>query len=293
MLMWGLMGFPPRRKLMAPEASPSFDWDRQLEDLGPYLEEQGGVVHVWTGPSGPVSSFARALRSLMANGEWKRPWTSVQIDNMNPETHYLSDVVRQIARSVGIELPSSDGSTANIEVGTNIEAGGDVDVSDNVILVAADPYDRAEALSKRLDSLESALRRELRTRRVALVVLNAHDFDPRNLRTLQKELWGARLRALTDLGLLLVDISDPLVLLSKKIDYWPPPPNLTLDLPDMYGEAERASAARDLGAFAVEAGLADTPEQGKEFARQILSLSHNVAQVYTNVAIAVAARGKQ
>src|SRR5438128_2284243 len=117
---------------------PLIDWKREYERLDPYLRSVGGVVQIRTPAESPASAFTKALRSHMEHQSWQRRWQTIQIDGNNAATHYLSDMVTQFERSLGLSAETPLASKPTIQVASNIEAAGNVEISDISVNVAPD-----------------------------------------------------------------------------------------------------------------------------------------------------------
>jgi hypothetical protein len=262
-------------------ALPIIDWRRELEQLAPFLAEKGGVVQVQASDSAPASTFAKAIRRSMANEPWPQPWRSVQIEEINPNTHYLEDVVLQLERSLALEAaPVVAGSGGSVEVVKDVRAQA-VYVSDVSIEYAEDEYSRAHRSLARLDHVADALRHRLAKERVALIVLNSHAYDRQALVRFRTLLWDERLQALTDAGLLLIDIGDRSDGAGAE---WPPPPDLVLQIPERFDDASRAHAREDLAQLALDEEIVSTAGEAQVFARTLLASCDTVRELHARLA---------
>src|SRR5580704_18026136 len=97
------------KEKMTDIAARIIDWRSQMSALEPHLKGLGGVIQIRLGNDSPGSAFARALRFAMKDGEWPFPWSSVQIDYENTNTHYISDMVQQIRKTAElvVEAPAA------------------------------------------------------------------------------------------------------------------------------------------------------------------------------------------
>lgn len=265
---------------MTPPPIPPIDWRRQFRDLAPYLADRGGVVRVLGSEASPASTFSKAIRHLMDGDQWARPWSCVQIDARNSNTHYLEDIVAQLERSLELDLDTAGPiAGGGVQLGTQIEAQT-VEISHNEILYQEDDYTRARRSLARLDRLADAIRGRLETERIALLFLGSHTYDRGTLSGF-RSLWDQRLEALTELGLLLIDISDP----SRDCGPdWPPPPDLLLDLPERFDEVTRVDAHADLAKLALDEGIAATADAAEMFATTLLGTSDTIRDVYAGLA---------
>jgi hypothetical protein len=271
-------------------ADQIIDWRSQLAALDPYLKGLGGVVHIRLGQESPGSAFARALRSAMRTGSWPYPWSAVQIDYGDPNTHYISEVVSQIRISTGLQLPQPDTPAPEVSVGigTDIKARGNVTVKDINVVVGSDRETPA-SLAANIDQLCTALRDLMTHRRVALIFMDSHQYARRELTGIRRILWESKLESLIEHGLLVLDFSNPQS--AADSDIWPPDPCLAIDLQDKYDDSSRASAAEDIAKLARDNGFAQSAEEAKGFAEGILLTSYNIRDMYARLGLCVAARG--
>lgn len=260
------------------------DWRNELNSLADRFADRGGVVHVTTSPGSGASTFAKAIRHRLTVGEWERPWVSVQIDSVNPSTHYLEDIVVQLQRSIA---PGQPGTLVHghpsIQVGTGIVASA-VELSDIAVFYNEDAFSQSSRASARIEQLSELVRGVFPARRIALIFLNSHEHDRRVLHRVRTMLWDPVLRDLVADGLLLIDISDP----ASVTEHWPPEPDLVIQLPEHFGEAARAQAEDDLATIAMEEGLYGAEEPARAFASTTLALCDNVSEMYSRLGRAVA-----
>lgn len=264
---------------MSSTAVPRIDWRRQVADLEPFLAERGGVVRVAVSADSPASTFVKVVRQLMAGGDWERPWISVQIDPDNPNTHYLDDIVAQLAFSLGIEdeLALDRG---RIVVGSYNRAEK-VEVKNVKILHQENEAERSRRMLGGLRKVADAIEERLQTERVGLVFLNSHTYDQRMLARLRNRLWDERLDEMTEMGLLLIDVSDPDRCRGSD---WPPDQDLLLELPERFDDGARADAEADLATLALDEGIATDASTAEMFAKTLIQSSDRVGDLYNGLA---------
>jgi hypothetical protein len=270
-------------------AVPRIDWRQQFQALEPYFADRGGVVRVQVTDASPASNFSKAIRQLMVGGQWTHPWRCVQVDAQNSNTHYLEDVVVQLERS--LELGTETASLVAggvVQVGTGITAHS-VEISNVEISHQEDDYVRAHRSHARLDRVADAIKERLETERIGLLFLNSHTYARDTLSRFRKQLWDPRLQALTDSGLLLIDISDP----SRGCGPdWPPDPDLLLDLPERFDDASRLDAHADLAKLALAEAIAANADEAGMFATTLLNTSDTIRDVYAGLARMLARRAE-
>jgi hypothetical protein len=259
---------------------PPIDWRQQLKGLEPYLAQRGGVVHVRVSEHSPASIFSKVIRHLMNGETWDRPWQHVQLDVQNSNTHYLEDIVAQMDHSLELGLGGLDGDRGIVQVATNIEAKK-VEVSNVDISIQEDDYVRFRRSLARIDRVTDAIQRRLQTARIALIFLESHAYDRKTLSRFRTMLWDDRLDAMTSLGLLLIDISDPSCGCGPN---WPPDSDLVLNLPERYDDATRPDAHADLAELALGDRLVKNSGEANIFAEVLLDSSDTIRDVYANLA---------
>lgn len=259
---------------------PAIDWRQPLQRLEPYLAQRGGVVHVRVSEHSPASIFSKVIRHLMKGKPWDRPWRHVQLDVRNPNTHYLEDIVATLDHSLELGLGGLDGERGTVQVATNIEARK-VEVSNVDISIQEDDYVRIGRSLARINRVADAIQERLQTERIALIFLESHTYDQTTLSRFRKMLWDNRLDAMTPLGLLLIDISDPSCGCGPD---WPPDSDLVLNLPERYDDATRPDAHVDLAKLALDERLVENPGEANIFAEVLLDSSDTIRDVYANLA---------
>lgn len=270
-------------------AAYCLDWRSQFAALDPYFRGAGGVIRIHAGPGSPSSIFAKVLRHKLATVTSPYRWSSVQIDPLNANTHYLPDIVRQIEKSVGIPAPGHARVPA-VSIGNGVNAGGSVTIRDVDISVMYDDYDRSAQEDARIAHLRRSLSETLKTQRVALLFINSHLADIRNLTEVRHRLWDEALAALVAEGLLVLDLSDPLRL-AGRVAIWPPDPSLVLDLPDRYDSETRTHALQDLTEIALEQGWFGTGQEASASAKMLLATSVDINSAYASLTLALAGLG--
>jgi hypothetical protein len=258
----------------------SIDWRQQLEPMMPFLLGTGGIVSFHANELAPIAAFTRVLRNKFI--KLGAGSTAVQLDPLNSNTHYLAEIVSQIALSAGASLETSDQSQFNITIGGDIRARGNVSISEVDINIDHPDTDAAlvRALKKGLsDQLDSG-------RRIAIVFVNSHEWSALELRRLHNMLLMDCLVPLTAAGLLIVDVSD-----SDKLrtlcDDWMLDANLRLTLPDRFDDDAKAFAVVDLVTIAMDLGIFSSENDAQIFARTLVASSASVRDLHVSVALAV------
>lgn len=262
-------------------AIPRIDWRQQFKALEPYFADRGGVVSVKVSSTSPASNFSKAIRQLMDSGQLAHPWKCVQVEARNSNTHYLDDMVIQLERSLELdpEAASPAGGGA-VQIANNIKAQS-VKIEKVEVSNQEDDYARTRRSYARLDRVADTIEERLETERIALLFLNSHTYDRNTLSDFRRLLWDTRLQALTDSGLLLIDISDP----SRGCEpHWPPDPDLLLDLPERFDDASHRDAHTDLVKFALAEAIAANADGADMFAKTLLDTSDTIRDVYAGLA---------
>lgn len=263
------------------------DWREQMSRLEVYLDQRGGVVHIRIGRDSPTSAFVKALRLTMHDDQWSHPCKSVQIDNSNASTHYLADIVLQLARAIDLDLGSFEREEKGpIEVAKDIRAGGDVHVHDISVSVGEDEFDARLREHKRTERLLDAIESYLGERRLAIIFYESHLHDRKQLSAFRTKVWNEGLERLVSHGLLLVDCSDP-THSSHQDGTWPPGPDCSIDLPDMYDASARTHATDDLADIAIAQGIYDSESEAIAFAETLIAASPNIRELHAGLARAL------
>lgn len=264
--------------------SPCLDWKAQLSTLTPFFHGRGGVIHVHAGSYSPVSAFARAVRNKLETEEWPFKWSTVQIHPDNANTHYTADIISQIYKSVGLDVTETGQPPVNVNVGTGNRAKQDVHIHDIEVDVAYGQEGKSGQVWGRVAQLCASLEKVLETQRVALFLMEMHKSDADKLTNFGNTLWEGALGNLTNKGLLIIDIFDPVAIRDKSYAWPLPYPDRIVPLPDQYDEQSRAHALDDLVSIAMSEGW-HTPEEARVFAVTILDASENIRDVYTRLAL--------
>jgi hypothetical protein len=277
---------------VTPVPARRLDWKGQFAALRPYFEGRGGVVHVHASKASPVSTFARVVRHQLAADKWPFKWSTVQIDpSNNASTHYVPDIIAQIRRSARLgDVTGTSQRPINVSVGNEIDAGGNVVLSNIDIDVGPDEYGQSTLESERISAFCALLKAALETRRVALIFVDTHKSKRESLTSLGRKLWEGALADLTPSGLLVIDIFNP-ASLARRTYAWPPDPDLTLQLPVRYDDKSRADALDDLASMALDESWFLTYEEARAFAVTVLATSDDIRDVYAQLAKAVAGLG--
>jgi hypothetical protein len=262
------------------------DLRSQVARLRPFLDDRGGVVHVRTREGAPASVFARVLRLVMLEAGWKH----VQIEPSNPNTHYLSDILIQIMDTCGIPLGGQGGKDAlvSVNIGTGIDAGGNVDVSDIDVTVVGDSFENARRERERVQSVAVGLSQVLARSRVALIFIRTHESPASIVRAVRARLWDDALAPLIDEGLLLVDISDP-ERMTVDPATWPPPPDIAFDLPvALVDDDDRDVAANDIARILLDEQLLASEREAVASGRALVASAVSIADLYASVGRTIA-----
>jgi len=245
------------------------DWRTQYSILEPYFDGRGGVVHVHAGERAPIGVFVRALRSRwLTDARWRYRWSSVLLDPDYAETHDLTGIVSEVYTKVVGRLPKrTPGPSVNVTVGTGNDVGGNLSITGNEILLEPDHYAASVQVGERVEEICAMLRKQLKKRRMAFVILNSHRYPSNELVRISRRIWDDGLATLVEFGLLLIDISDPSS--SRRSDAWPPRANTVVKLPDEFGREEEAHALDDLTAVALQEGICETEPEARMFAKTL------------------------
>ncbi|MGL5824085.1 MAG: hypothetical protein ACRCYU_04505 [Nocardioides sp.] len=257
------------------------DWREQLSEILALRDHgAGGVVHIHAGAESPKAAFARVLRGELSSSSHDRSWRTVQIDPDNSNTHYLTDIVQQVSKSTGVSLviPSS---SPTVQVANNLEAGGALLIKDVTINAGLG----ASAVTY-VEALCESLRKLLPTRRVAIIFMNTHQYSVSDLDRMMSVLWIDALENLVPLGLVVVDIFDPVEMACKNSS-WPPDSTILLDLPSAYDDRSRIAAVEDIATLTLEKGMCKSSEQAEVFANAIVTSHQDIRSVHAGFTLAV------
>ena len=270
---------------MSGYAGFSIDWREQFTSLDPFLAiRRGGVIHIDARSEAPVSAFARVLRARVRDG--CDGAIAVQIDPLNSNTHYLRDVVSQIARSASIGLePMHPDRNVVVNVGTDIKSRGDISLSN--IEIALNGLDEGPEITlEAIPHLTLGLRKVLRQRKVVLIFVNSQLWSTTDLRRINEHLWQDALSSLIDEGLVVINIGE-LAETQERCDGWLMPPDLVLSLPAEYDNTSKAAALEDLVRIASDASLFESEMEVAVFARTLVS-SLSVRELHAKLAVVLA-----
>lgn len=230
------------------------DWREEFAHLNPYLDGQGGIVHIcYQGESSAPSAFLNTLTSEFEHREGNR--SSIRIDHEVYSVRYLSGIRDEFVRKMQLELPERYGvedAHAPLNIAADIEAGGNVDV--NVSDVTQNTYigENPALMSRnRLDwskNICTQLEEFLKDSQIMVVINHGSKEDQDEF---WRYLWKDGLERLVDAGLLLVhmiDVSDQ----ANGIHDLAPAPHLEINLPTSLGKIEQEHAIEDLTEIIME-----------------------------------------
>lgn len=254
--------------MMSRPKVPSIDWRRLFEQLQPYLTHTGGVVHIQTKTESPISAFTKVLRSKMESEAIDRKWVTVQIDGANPGTHYLSDMIFEIERTLGLQTQADQIPPISISLASDIQAGDKVQIEHNVInYLGGERSGVREILQSRVNQIIQRLDESSGQQRLGIIFYESHQADRNELAAFRTVLWDSALEELTEKGLLLIDTS----IEGWMHEFWPPEPDLVVDLPDRYDKDSRKEAVDDLAAILLQEGKVTTKKEALIFAATMVA----------------------
>ncbi len=192
------------------------DWRRELAQLQPFLDGKGGVACVrYDGQRCAPNKFIATLTSVY-EGRWdgsqfaeaSGTWRSLRIDPENYKMRYLSDIRKEFARKLMIQLPlpvTPGQSSGPIQVASNNTAGGAQTFHTSVEFHG----DHDAVLAFRRDAWIQALRAELEQflRGGHFMVILVHG-SKEEQREFWDDLWHGGMSDLLPVGLFLVRMID-------------------------------------------------------------------------------------
>src|SRR5438270_9880542 len=127
----------------------------------------------------------------MDRDERRKPWKHVQVETSNPNAHYLADILIQVAKTCGLALtPSSSAEDRlSIVIGSEIEAGGSVELSDVDVTIVGDSFETAVRDRERVHQVAAGLAEALGEIRVALIFLGMEGAPSPIVRAIRSQLW--------------------------------------------------------------------------------------------------------
>lgn len=243
---------------MARPKIPTINWRNELNVLDEYIKTKGGVIHITTTEESPSSAFCKSLRNIMEHGAWEKQWITVQIDGDNSSTHYFNDMIIQIETTLKLD-PLPTRTQNNINIGNNINAGGDVEIRDvNVNL----PLE--SGTQERIRRILDTLQQSASEKRLAIFLFNTDsaDTEKHELRQFRLRLWENNLSKLTDEGFLLIAFSHR----NNDATSWLPDPDEVIYLPSEYNEQSANHAIEDIAKYLLEQNLVKTESDAKSMA---------------------------
>lgn len=259
---------------MARPKIPTINWRGEFSRLNNFLQNDGGVIHIKTTQNSPSSAFVKALRSSMEHEEWKIPWQTIQIEGNNAATHYLSDMIDQIERSIGIT--HSIAKDHNINIATDIESGGDVEVSNITVNYGQNGgnlHGRAEQITKTILNISEK-------KRTCIIFFDSDNADQKELSAFRTIVWNDKLEHLLSKGLLLIIFYGQ----NSNTYHWVPEPDLILELPERYSDDSARNAIEDIAEFAISQKLFSSSEEAQTFATTLIASHPNPKELHANFA---------
>ena len=260
---------------MARPKIPTINWRSEFSRLNNYFQNDGGVIHIKTTPNSPSSAFVKALRSRMEHEKWEIPWQTIQIEGNNAATHYLSDMIDQIERSIGFIGPSST-NDHNINIATDIESGGNVQVSNinvNYSQNGGNLHGRADQITKTILNLSEE-------KRTCIIFFDSDNADQKELTAFRTIVWDDKLEHSLSKGLLLIIFSDQ----NSDTYHWAPEPDAVLELPERYSADSARDAIEDIAVFAISQKLFTSREEAHTFATTLVASHPNPKELHANFA---------
>jgi hypothetical protein len=199
----------------------------------------------------------------MERGAWEKQWITVQIDGDNSSTHYLNDMVNQIETTLNLDaLPAR--LSNSIHIGSNINAGGDVDISDVCVNLFLEGNTQ-----ERIRRIVDTLRACASEKRLAIFLFNTDsaNTDKNELRQFRLRLWEKNLSSLIDEGLLLFAFSHR----NADTTNWLPEPDDVIHLPSEYSDKSASHAIEDIAKFLLSQHLVETESESKSMAKGMLA----------------------
>jgi hypothetical protein len=216
-------------------------------------------------------------------------WHHVQIHPANPNTHYVGDIAAQLARTLGFSdsVVSSQTGSTSVQVGTNIDAGGPVSISDVTINIGSSGYESAQRDAEFVAFVGESIAELLSSSRLALIFLGMDETDRAHLARVRSDLWDGALAALTASGLVLVDISNPDVD-GELSSIWPPPPDIAFDLPATLADSARDEAAEEISQILVSEKLCPTEADALVPVKLLVSSTTSIVALHEALARGIA-----
>ncbi len=225
---------------------------------------------------------------------WDRKWVTVQIDGDNSATRYLSDMIYQIERTLGLQTQAdqtqADQTQADqipplISLAKDIQAGGDVQIEHNVINYFGGKRSGVrEILQSRVNQIIQRLDESSGQQRLGIIFYESHRAVRKELAAFRTVLWNSALEELTEKGLLLIDIS----IEGWVHESWPPEPDLVVDLPDRYDKESEKEAVDDLAAILIQEGIVATEEAAHTFGATMVANNKSPKNLLANLSAMIA-----
>lgn len=260
---------------MARPKIPSINWRTEFSRLNNYFQNEGGVIHIKTTQNSPSSAFVKALRSRMEHEKWEISWQTIQIEGNNAATHYLSDMIDQIERSIGIVAPTLE-KNHNINIATGIESGGDVEISN----ITVNYGQNGGNLHGRADQIAKTILNVSKEKRTCLIFFDSDNADPKELGAFRTIVWDDKLEHLLSSGLLLIIFSEQ----NSDTYHWIPEPDVILELPERYSPDSARNAIEDIVEFAISQKLFASSEEAQTFATTLVASHPNPKELHANFA---------
>ncbi len=261
---------------MARPKIPTINWKSELNVLDSYIKSSGGVIHIQTTDDSPSSAFCKALRNIMENEEHEKQWCTVQFDGDNSSTHYLNDMIDQLETTLDLE-PWEAINKSNIQVGNNINAGGDVEISNVNINNHPSNHNR-----ERIQRILDFVRENASNKRLAIFLFNTDSANTNKteLSKFKSWIWDNGLSRLIDSGVLLIALSHR----SSDTLSWLPDADEVFELPSSYDRESEKNAKEDIANFLLSKGLVKTEEEAQAMAIGIFAGHSNPKDLHANFA---------
>jgi len=262
---------------------PVVDWHDQLGEIAQLLGGEGGRACVIGTEASGWRRFAEVARQEI---ERRCPGcVTIKIDPQSDEnTHYRLDIVRVVERKLG--LPVLQPAHGTTELLTDLEVGGDLNITDSTITIGHADWEKDDAIEWRRKRIVGAIRDSLANRRVAFLLHRCEAMLDRDAGWFWGDLWGERhegLQSLTEHGLALICCcqTDARCPHQRRA----PAPDFRVRLPSQYSEPDRAAAVDDLTTLVMRA-RGETLDQARALARYCLESSdYEPEKVYGSLSV--------
>lgn len=259
---------------MTNETDIRINWRSQIKELEPFLEGQGGIVHVHGSWKSACNSFVKLIRQRIAHVP---SGLSIRLAHDDPATRYPAAIAFKLAKKVGAALEQQRPD----QVLSDIHAGGDISIdSVSIDLSGHGSRDRIPD-SVQMKHLLERTAEWVHRGRVCLILFNWDQVPVDTVKWFEYNLWNGGLSELTNSGFLLICVSESCGD-SGQDELFSWAPTCSLYLPPVYQGSDKLHALEDMAGILQRLMEIDS-EEAHARADSLLTANRSPSEAYNAI----------